>query len=482
MIRQLPKKSHTIDDIKRRLEEYSSEDIKAQNGRMFTYVYDSGIEELKELSEIFVRYLNSNAMDYHAFPSTLRLENDLVAMVSSMLHGDENVAGNFTTGGTESIILAVKAARDLYLEKKGKDAGKPEIILPTTAHPAFRKAAGYLGLDVVRIPVDEESFLVSPDKVRSAITDRTAIIVSSAPSFPYGGIDPIEEIGRIAVEHKTWLHVDACVGGFILPFLRKIGVPVKKFDFEVEGVSSISVDLHKYGYTPKGSSVILYRNRALRKYQLYVNASWPGYPMSNIGIQSTKSAGPMAASWAVMHYLGEEGYINLARKSLSAKNIIADGVRKLGFYVVGKPEATIFAFTRDDVNMFEIGSMLKDEGWFLQIQPGSVELGMPPSLHLNANPVHEKIAGNFLESLEKVTEKARMSKRESPAKLLGRLGIDPESPDFRKSKVVDLLTSEDSPLKEDRTLLYELIRHMPAEVIEEAFREMVNEDFSPSLE
>lgn len=482
MIRKLPKKPRSMDEIYKMLEEYSSNDIRAENGRLFTYLYDSGIDDLKKLSDIFVRFLNSNGMDYHAFPSTLKMENDVVAMISSMLNGDEEVAGNFTTGGTESIILAVKSARDLFREKKGNRAAEPEMIIPTTAHPAFRKAAEYLGMKAVRVPVDPNSFLASPEKARDAITDNTAIIVSSAPSFPYGGIDPIEDLGKIAAANGIWLHVDACVGGFILPFLRKLGVPIKKFDFEVDGVSSISVDLHKYGYTPKGSSVILYRNKSLRKHQLYVNASWPGYPMSNVGIQSTKSAGPLAASWAVLHFLGEEGYVNLARKSLHAKEMISEGVEKLGFYVVGKPEATIFAFTRDDINMFAIGSKLRDKGWFLQIQPGSAELGMPPSLHLNANPVHEKIAENFLRALEKVTKESKSSKRENPEELLKRLGIDPNGPNFKKSKVVELLTSPQSPVKKDRTLLYELIRHMPSEVIEEAFKDMVNEDFSPTLE
>lgn len=469
-----------MEEIYQKLDNYAKDDVKPEGGRLFTYFYDSGVEDLKKFNEIYLRFLNKNGMDYRAFPSTLQLENDVVAMISSLLGGDDGVAGNFTTGGTESIMIAMKAARDLFLSKEENSGKIPEIIIPVTAHPAFRKAAEYLGMKSVVVPVDKSSFLVDPDEVVKAIGDSTCVIVASAPSFPYGGIDPIEELGKISLKYNLWLHVDACVGGFILPFLKKLGISIKNFDFSVPGVNSISVDLHKYGFTPKGASVILYKNKKLRKHQLYVNASWPGYPMSNIGIQATKSAGPLAASWAILHYLGEDRYLELAKKSLRAKEKIAKGVQELGFQIVGNPESTIFAFSSDSLDIFEVASILREKGWFLQVQPGSVELGIPPSLHLNSNPVHEKASEEFLKSLKEVVTELSSKKKLTFSERLGKLGIDLEADLSKKENVVKLFTSPESPLKKDRTLLYEFIRHLPPDVIEEAFKEMVNDDFSPT--
>lgn len=483
MLKSLPQKSNSMENVVRMLDQYTSNDIDVEGGKLFTYLYDSGLKELSRVNDIYVQFLNRNAMDYHAFPSTLHLENDVVAMIGSLLHGDEEVTGNFTTGGTESILIAIKAARDRFLSrKKGEEANQEvaEILIPVTAHPAFRKAAEYLGMKAVHLPVNKDTFMVEPDVVRKHINDNTAVIVSSAPNFPYGIIDPVEELGKLATEKDVWLHVDACVGGLILPFLSKIDVPIRKWDFSAKGVSSISVDLHKYGYTPKGSSVILYRNKDLRKYQLYVNANWPGYPMSNIGVQSTKSSAPLAASWAVLNYLGEEGYLKLARATLSAMEKISKGILDLGYKIVGKPDATIFAFSNEKMDMFEVGAQLKDRGWFLQVQPGSVELGMPPSLHLNSSPVHDKVAGDFIQSLKEVTDALKDREPRSESAIMGDIGAGGEA--LSSEKVADLLTSENSPLKEDRNLLYELIRHLPANVIENAFKEMVNNDFKASVE
>ncbi len=400
----MPERSSSMRIVRDKLKHYTEDDIEVKDGRLFTYLYDPDMKELREANDIFVEFLNRNGMDYHAFPSTLKIENDIVAMVGSLLNGDSDIAGNFTTGGTESILLAVKSSRDRFLEKNGKD-GKPEMIIPVTAHPAFRKAAEYMGLKIVRIPVDPVSFFTTPSEVEESITENTAMIVASAPNFPYGIIDPVEEIGKIAEKHKVWLHVDACVGGMILPFLSLIGVKVKRWDFSVQGVSSISVDLHKYGFTPKGSSVILYRNHDLRRYQLYVNANWPGYPMSNVGIQSTKSAAPLAASWAVMNFLGINGYVNLARKTLEAKDRLVKGLAELGYDIVGSAETTIFAFTSKRVNLFRVAAELKAKGWFLQVQPGSEREDLPSSLHMNVSPIHVRIADEFLKDLKSITQK-----------------------------------------------------------------------------
>ncbi len=480
MLKSLPKHSKTIEETRAELRRYTEKDIKVKDGRLFTYLYDPGIPEISKVNEIYLEFLNRNAMDYHAFPSTLVLENDLVAMVGSLLNGTEEVAGNFTTGGTESILISMKAARDHFLENHKGFSGSPEIILPLTAHPAFRKAAEYLGMKAVLVPVKDGTFMADPKSIEDAINKNSAVVVASAPSFPYGVVDPIEEIGKIAQEHGLWLHIDACVGGMILPFLPKVGVKVKKWDFSVPGVSSISVDLHKYGFTPKGSSVILYKNCDLRRYQLYVNADWPGYPMSNIGVQSTKSSAPLAASWTVMNYLGEEGYMKLARQTLNAKEKIVSGLRNLGYHIVGDAETTIFAFTSDTRDIFEVGAKLKEEGWFLQVQPGSSEFSIPPSLHLNCSPVHDKVADEFINSLAKVTKETGESGERSIEEIKKEIVTDGSNIDG--SKLSQVLLSEDSPLATNGNLLYELIRHLPSKVVEKAFLDMVNRDFSASLE
>ena len=240
----MPERSSSMKNVREELYKYTESDIEVKDGRLFTYLYDPDMKDLKEANDIFVEFLNRNGMDYHAFPSTLRIENDIVAMVGSLLNGDSKIAGNFTTGGTESILLAVKSSRDMFLSKHG-DGRKPEIIIPVTAHPAFRKAAEYLGMKIARIQVDRNTYRSIPGEVEKAITENTAMIVTSAPNFPFGVIDPIEEIGLIAQRHKIWLHVDACVGGMILPFLSMAGVKVRKWDFLVPGVTSISVDRFK---------------------------------------------------------------------------------------------------------------------------------------------------------------------------------------------------------------------------------------------
>ncbi|WP_393971946.1 aspartate aminotransferase family protein [Oxyplasma meridianum] len=473
----MPEKSSSMDIVREELYKYTESDIDVKEGRLFTYLYDPDMKSLKEANDIFVEFLNRNGMDYHAFPSTLRIENDIVAMVGSLLHGDSNIAGNFTTGGTESILLAVKSARDMFFSEKGNNR-TPEMIVPVTAHPAFRKAAEYLGIKVIRVHVDEDSFRSIPDKIEKAITENTAIIVTSAPNFPFGVIDPIDEIGAIAEKHKIWLHVDACVGGMILPFLSMAGVEVRKWDFMVPGVTSISLDLHKYGFTPKGSSVILYRNHDFRRYQLYVNANWPGYPMSNVGIQSTKSAAPMAASWAVMNSLGITGYLELARKTLAAKEKIVNGLLKLGYHIVGSPETTVFAFSSSETDIFRIGTELKKKGWFLQVQPGSEADHMPSSLHLNISPIHARVADEFLDDLKEITPRVKFEK-DSGRSNYDLLNII-QSAKNGHIDIEDVLKEADKYGKNRQELLYEIIRHVPPEIVETAFMDMVNNDFRPS--
>src|SRR5215470_10653784 len=251
-----------------RLESYRANDTPWREGRTWAYVYDPGREAEEVIKQAYMMYLSDNALDPTAFPSALRLENEVVAMAAAHLHGDDQVVGNFTSGGTESIILAVKTARD-YCRHHKPHIKAPEILLPATAHAAFQKAAHYLDVKPVLVAVDPRTFKADVDAVRRAITANTILLVGSAVSYAHGVVDPIRELGQLALEHDLLLHVDACMGGFLLPYFRRLGAPVPDFDFGVPGVTSISMDLHKYAFAAKGASTILYRNAELRRFQLY---------------------------------------------------------------------------------------------------------------------------------------------------------------------------------------------------------------------
>jgi sphinganine-1-phosphate aldolase len=466
MLKEFPQKGMSSEEIRDLLNTYGQKDIKNSRGRLFTYFYDPGIKELDDFQDIFLKFSNRNGMDYHAFPSTLKLENDVVAMMGSLLHGSDNVAGTFTTGGTESIILAMKAARDTFLEKH---TAIPEVILPVTAHPSFSKAIEYLRLKEIRVPVDQ-NYLADVAAMEGHINENTAMIVGSAPSFPYGTIDPIKELSDLALQHNLWLHVDACVGGMILPFLKRNGRNIPDYDFKLPGVISMSVDLHKYGFTPKGSSVVMYKNESYRHHQIYVNARWPGYPMSNAGIQATKSAGPLAGTWAILNYLGFDGYTALAKKTLSAYETIRSGIEKIGYRITGKPDATIFAFQDDNNSIFQTGVKMIEHGWYPQVQPSNKNLGLPSTIHLNICPVHVDVADEFLQDLKLIHDSN---------------GQDNEAMDMAinsREKTEDYLASMIRSNPDKKTLFFHMLYQLSPEKGEQIFREITDMDFHASHE
>ncbi len=283
---RIPEKGVNKEALFEKLEGYKEKDINWRSGRTWGFTYDPGKEAQEVSKHAYMMYLTENALDPSAFPSLLRLENEIVAMIAPHVGGDQNTVGNFTTGGTESIILAVKSAREYHREKK-PEIKEPEMILPVTAHAAFYKAASYLGIKVVPVDVDEKTFKARVDRVEGAITKNTILIVGSAPSYAHGVIDPIRKMARVALDNNILFHVDACVGGFMLPFYKKLGEPVPDFDLSVPGVTSISVDLHKYAYCPKGASLVLYPDPELRKHQMFACAAWTGYTIVNPTVGSS---------------------------------------------------------------------------------------------------------------------------------------------------------------------------------------------------
>jgi sphinganine-1-phosphate aldolase len=327
-------------------------------------------------------------------------------MVAELLHGGAAAAGFMTSGGTESILLAVKAARG-----RGRERGvaAPEMILPATAHASFEKAAEDYGVVSIRVPVRGD-FRADPRAMAQRVTPNTVLLVASAPAYPQGVIDPVEEIAAVADAAGVNCHVDACMGGITLPMMERLGYPIPPFDFRVPGVTSMSVDLHKYGYTAKGASVLLHRNRELRRHQTFATENWLGGLYASPGILGTRSGGPIAAAWAVMNHLGEEGYLRLTQAARAATEALLAGLRATeGVRVLGEPDATHAAFTIERADPFAVGKALAKRGWFVDQQKP------PPSLHCTVNAVHGPVIGVFLAVLRECIAEVRATQATATA-------------------------------------------------------------------
>jgi glutamate/tyrosine decarboxylase-like PLP-dependent enzyme len=404
----IPARGLGKESVLKRLEAFRAGDMPWRDGRTWAYVYDPGPEAEAVIKAAYTMYLSENGLDPTVFPSVLRLENEVVAMAAAHLGGDENVAGNFTSGGTESIMLAVKTARD-YARAKRPEIREPEMVLPTTAHAAFHKAGHYLCVKPVLADVDPRTFKADAAKMRRAITPNTILLVGSAVSYAHGVVDPIAEIGELALEKNLLLHVDACMGGFLLPYFRRLGAPVPAFDFSVPGVTSISMDLHKYAFAAKGASTMLYRSAELRKYQIYACSNWTGYTVVNPTVQSTKSAGPVAAAWAVLNYFGDEGYLEIARQVLDATRRIADAIDAMeDLRLLGRPEMNLVAFTSDTVSVFHVIDEMKQRGWY--IQPQLAYGDSKENIHLSINPASVRWVDAMIADLSECVAKAKEMK------------------------------------------------------------------------
>lgn len=470
------------DELFKTLEEYRANDVNWQSGRVFGYVFDPGKEAMEIGKQAYSMYMTENALDFSVFPSLLRFETELAAMAATHLNGDEKVVGNFTSGGTESIILAVKAARD-YSRAKKPEILEPEMILPVTGHAAFHKAAHYLGVKVVPTAVDPATFKANVEAVKQAITPNTILIVGSAPSYAHGVIDPIDKLGELALEHSLLLHTDACVGGFMLPYFKRLGEPVPDFDFSVPGVTSISMDLHKYAYTPKGASLVLYRNKELRKYQIFACSHWTGYTVINNAVQSSRSGGPMAAAWAVLNFIGDEGYLEIARKKIEATKKIAEGIEKnKDLRLMTKPEMCLLSFTSDTVNVFHIIDEMNAMGWY--IQPALAFENSKENIHLSINFSNVEWVDQLLSDLNQCVEKAKtMESGELATAVKDGFGdMDPsELTDETVSQLFSMAGVQEAVLPERMAEINEILNALPAELRERLLITFVNDLFTLAL-
>jgi len=474
---RIPETGLPKQEVFKRLESFKGKDLDWSSGRMFGYVFDPGAEVRDLAKEAYGLFLSENALDFTVFPSLRRLENDLVAMGAHHLNGDEHVVGNFTSGGTESIILAVKTARD-YFRMKKPGISEPEMILPTTAHAAFHKAAHYLDVKVIQVPVQGGTFRADISKIEAAISPRTILLVGSAPSYAHGVIDPIVEIGQLALRHDLLFHVDACIGGFLLPYFRRLGEKVPDFDFSVPGVTSISMDLHKYAYTPKGASLILYRKKDLRKYQIFACSRWIGYSVVNNSIQSTKSGGPMAAAWAVLHFIGEKGYLAIAEKKLKATQLIVKGIEEIkDLRLMVKPDMCLVAFTSDHINVFHIIDEMNSRGWY--IQPALSYDNSKENIHLSINASNVAWVDPFLKDLKECVQRAKTLKSEDPLLEIGD-GFLKDLSDLDDDvfpQVLKIAGIDGDELPDRMAGINGILNALPPELREKLLIEFVNELF-----
>jgi sphinganine-1-phosphate aldolase len=392
-----------------------------QDGYASGAVYHGDPEHVAFLSDIYRAQSQSNPLHPDLWPSATKFEAEIVAMTASMLGAGQAppgtpvdgtpvdgtpvdgtpVVGTVSSGGTESILLAMKAYRDFARARRGIAA--PEIVAPTTAHAAFDKAARFFDMPLVRVPVDS-GFRADPGALAAAVTERTAVVVGSAPTFPHGVIDPIPEIAALAADRGVGCHVDACLGGFILPWAERLGYPVPVFDFRLPGVTSMSADTHKYGYAAKGSSVVLYRGGELRQFQYYTVTDWPGGLYLSPTLAGSRPGALSATCWAAMISIGESGYTDAARRILDTGARIRDGIAAIpGLHVLGEP-LWVIAFGADgDLDVYQVMENMSHRGWSLN------GLQRPAAVHIAVTLRHTLpgVADRFLADLAESVEAVR---------------------------------------------------------------------------
>ncbi|KAK1305560.1 Sphingosine-1-phosphate lyase [Acorus calamus] len=382
-----------------KLEDSKRNDVVWQ-GKCSGTVYIGGNESEGHFSlvnEAYSMFSHTNPLHQDVFQSVARFEGEVVAMTAALFGSKDKssggqICGNMTSGGTESILLAVKTSRDYMRMKKG--ITRPEMIIAESAHSAYDKAAQYFNIIVRRVPVDEE-YKANVRKTKRFINKNTIMIVGSAPGFPHGVIDPIEALGALASSYDICFHVDLCLGGFVLPFARKLGYPIPPFDFSVKGVTSISADVHKYGLGPKGTSVVLYRNHEIRKNQFVAVTEWTGGLYVSPTIAGSRPGGLIAGAWAAMMSLGEEGYLDNTKQIMEVSKRIQKGIQDIPeLHIIGKPDMTVIAFGSNVVDIFEVNDIMSSKGWHLNA------LQKPNSLHICVTLQHVPAAENFLQDLK----------------------------------------------------------------------------------
>ncbi len=480
------------DSIIERLAALRGTDPPTHGGRVLSYVYDSGLSELDRVaSEAVQQMLPVNGLDPTTFGSVAVLESELVGFVRDLLHGDAEVVGSATSGGTESCLLAVKTARDVW--RQTHPEGRPRLVAPTTVHAAFQKAAAYFDLVLDLVPVAPDGSIAAADVV-ARLADDVALVVLSAPNYPFAALDPIADVAAATAAAGITLHVDACIGGLVLPFWTDAaGGPLPAWDFRVPGVSSVSADLHKYGYAPKGASVVLQRGRDRQRHQFFATTRWPGYPVVNPTLLGSKSASPLAAAWAISQWLGADGFAELAAscaRSTAALRAAIAGIE--GLRVVGDPVGPLFAVATDEsvpaerrVDPHHWADAVRTHGFVLQLQPALRQEGggaLPATTHLTVTPVTAAVLDELTAALTAGADAVRGTPHVDGAALLA--GLPPLNPASLDSATAWALLQgigigDGAELPDAQAPLVALIEALPAPIAERLLVELLGRLVEP---
>lgn len=388
---RLPAHGAAADVVLADLDARRSRDPDVHGARLFGLVYPSGRGDLEALvEEVYTRYLFGNALNPFKFKELAAVEADVIAITSNLLHRPEAGGGSMTSGGTESILMSMLVSRE---RARARGVERPQILAPASAHPAYAKAAHYFDLDHVKIPLDG-GYRADVDAARALIGPETAVVIASAFCYPYGVMDPVADLAALAAEHGVGCHVDACIGAFVLPFLERLGHDVPPWDFRVPGVTEISADVHKYGYIPKGASVVLHRDADWFGHQVFLYDRWGSGLYGSPGVAGARPAAPIAAAWAALHYLGEDGYTAIMRDVMATTATLRAAIDELpGIDVVGDPIGPVLATRSDTLDLSAVGDVMDDRGWHLNRNTD------PPGLHVMLSPAHAGVVDELVRDL-----------------------------------------------------------------------------------
>lgn len=392
---RLPATGLPADKVLEELKRYKKMTNNSWKTGMVSGTVYNGDDSLTELmAKTYGMFAWANPLHPDVFPDVRKMEAEVVRMCCTMFNGDKDSCGAVTSGGTESIMLAMLAYRNIA---RDRGVAIPEIIVPVSAHAAFDKAASFFHMKITHIPVDEQTRKVDLNALKRAIGGKTCVLVASAPQFPHGIIDPVEDIAKLGLKYGIPVHVDCCLGGFLLPFMGKAGFPIPPFDFRVQGVTSISADTHKYGFAPKGSSVVMYRTKALRLRQFFVQPNWTGGIYASPTFAGSRAGAIVAACWATMVHFGEEGYVDSTKRIISTTRYIASNLKTVkGIFVYGEPQVSVVGLGSKDFNIFRLFDALVEKNWNLN------SLQFPSSLHLCVTLLHTQpgVADQFIRDVK----------------------------------------------------------------------------------
>lgn len=410
--RSFPEKGLPAADVQDRIKRYREGGADWHGGRVPIFVFHADDEVLSVSKDAFIAFFSENAQGLAAFPAVGEMQDEVTAAALALLNAPEDGDAILTSGGTESIFIAVQCARD-HARAAGRGTANANIVMPWSGHPAFDKAARYLDLQIRRAPIAAD-FTADVDALAALVDEDTVMIVASAPSFPHGVFDPIADIGRLAQSRDVWMHVDACVGGYLAPFARRLGYPVPDFDFRIPAVHSISADLHKYGFAAKPASTVLFRDKQLSRHALFEFDAWPRGHYRSRCFTGSRPAGAVASAWAVLNYLGAEGYMRHARTIMETRDALMVGIESIpGLHVQGNPALGLISFGSDTMDIHAVGDELEERGWFVPRN------AVPAGIQFMTMPVHARVIDDYLADLAEAARAAgRGSKARSTAQVI----------------------------------------------------------------